>query len=75
MIADRCQRSEEVVESHIAVAGRHEIPSAPVVSELQVRAEDRAPAIQTALRVLYVNVVDPVGELAGERGRIEQLVF
>jgi hypothetical protein len=55
------------------VPGRDEVPPALALAEVQVRGQDRAAAVEAALRVLDVYVVDPIRELGHECGRVEEL--
>ena len=44
------------------------------LAEVEVAGEDRAAPVEPAQRVLHVHVVDAVGELLDEGGRVEELV-
>ena len=74
VVADAVERPEECLEVDVAVAGRDEVPAAGLLTEVQVRPEDRAAPVESLLRVLHVHVVDAVGELAGELRGVEVLV-
>src|SRR3712207_9450373 len=68
------ERPHAPLEVHVAVSRRDEVPAALGLPEVQVGAEDASAAVEPLLRVLYVEVVDPVGELLDKRRRIEELV-
>src|SRR6266853_1379323 len=74
LVADPVQRAEEGLEVDVAVAGRHEVPAARLIAEVQVRAENRPAAVEPLLRVLDVHVIDPVGEVERKLRRIEELM-
>src|SRR5918999_2587461 len=73
-VARAVERADERLEVDVAAPRRDEVPAALGRAEVQVRAEDRAAAVERHVRVLDVDVVDPVGELVDERGRVEELV-
>ena len=72
-VADRVEGAHELVPGDVAVAHRHEIPAAARVAEREVRGEDRVASVQVDLRVLHVDVDDPVLELEDELRRVEEL--
>ena len=72
-VADPVERPEECSEVDVAVS-RRATPAAALVAEVEVRREDRAPSVEAADGVLDVYVVDAVGELQSEGGRVEELV-
>src|SRR5262249_48384408 len=59
-VADLVECPEELVEVDVAVTGGDEVPAAFAASEVEVRAQDRAAPVEAALRVLHVDVKDPV---------------
>jgi len=56
------------------MAGRDEVPAAPVIAELEVRAEDAIAPGEADLRVLDVHVEDAIWEGVDELYRVEELV-
>src|SRR5581483_11554913 len=70
---DPVQRPQQRLEVDVAAAGRDEVPAPLHLAEVEVRAENRAPPVEAAPRVLHVHVVDAVAELERELGRIEEL--
>ena len=74
VVADAIERPEERFEVHVTVAGRHKVPTAGLVPEVQVRAEDGSATVEPLLRVLDVDVVDAIGELESELGGVQVLV-
>ena len=69
----RVELADDLLEIDVAVAGGAEVPAAPQVAERQVRAEDAGLAVERHGRVLHVDMVDPVGELADEQVRLHAL--
>src|SRR5215212_11118097 len=59
-VADSVERAEHLLEVDVAVPRRHEVPAAALLAEVEVAAEDRGAAVEPALRVLDVHVVDAV---------------
>ena len=55
------------------MADGDEVPPAPGIGPRQVRAEPAVATVQVLLRVLGVDVVDLVGEVGEEAGRVEVL--
>jgi hypothetical protein len=49
------------------VTGRHEVPAALRLAEVEMAPEDALASVQRLARVLDVHVVDPVGEFLDER--------
>src|SRR3954462_12082943 len=72
-VADGVERAERLLPRDVAVARRHEVPAAPRVGPRQVGAEAAVAAVEALLRVLAVDVVDPVGEVEDEPDRVEVL--
>src|SRR5829696_7524194 len=70
-VADSVERAEHLLEVHVAVAGRDEVPAATLLAEVEVAAADRGAAVEPPLRVLDVHVVDALAELVDERRRVE----
>ena len=52
VVADPVERAEERLEVDVAVAGRDEVPAARLLAEVQVRAEDRAAAVEARFESL-----------------------
>src|ERR1700733_10811385 len=73
-IPDAVERPQELLEIDVPPARRDEVPAPLLLPEPQVGREDRAAPVQTELRVLDVHVVDPIGELKRELGRIQELM-
>src|SRR5215210_5514679 len=74
VVADAVEHPEARLPRHVAVPGGDEVPAAPRVRPRQVRAHPAvAPVADLALRVLAVDVVDPVLEVPDERHRVEVL--
>ncbi len=74
VVADRVEHPEAGLPRHVAVPGGHEVPAAARIGPGEVRAH---PAVATVahltLRVLAVDVVDPVLEVPEEADRVEVL--
>src|SRR5687767_982904 len=73
LVADPVERPHDRLELHVAVPGRDEVPAPAAVAEVEVRVEDRAVAVEIDLRVLYMDVEDPVRERVEELGRVDEL--
>src|SRR5688572_2674878 len=73
LVADAVEGADDRLELDVAVAGRHEVPAAAAVAEVEVGGEDAVAAVDEDLGVLDVAVVDAVGELVDELGRIDEL--
>src|SRR3712207_5251260 len=74
VVADGVQHPEAGLPRDVAVAGGDEVPAAPRVGPGQVRTHPAvAPVAHLLLRVLAVDVVDPVLEVPDERDRVEVL--
>src|SRR5262249_21534718 len=72
-VTDGVQRAGDPVEVDLAAAGRAEVPAAPGVAEVEVRAEDTRPAVEGRGRVLDVDVIDAVGAITDELDGIDHL--
>lgn len=73
VIAHLVEHPDDVVEVHVAVAGGNEIPAPPLIPEGNVGAQDAVAAVEVQLGILDVDVVDPVGKVKEEHGRIQAL--
>ena len=74
VVADGVEHPEARLPRHVAVAGGDEVPAAARVGPRQVRAQPAVAAVaDLALRVLAVDVVDPVLEVPQEADRVEVL--
>src|SRR4029077_6681569 len=74
LVTDAVQRPDEGLEVDVSVPRRYERPAALDLSEVDVGAEDRAPAVEHLFRVLDVHVVDAITELHDELRRVEELM-
>ena len=73
-VADGVEHPEAGLPRHVAVPGGDEVPAAARVGPGQVRAEPAVAAVaDLLLRVLAVDVVDPVLEVPQEADRVEVL--
>src|SRR5690349_25174403 len=74
VVADGVEHPEGRLPGDVAVAGRDEVPAAARVGPGEVRAEAAVAAVaDLELRVLAVDVVDPVLEVPEERDWVEVL--
>src|SRR3954454_5111433 len=74
VVPDRVEHPEACFPRDVAVTGRDEVPAAARVTPRQVRAHPAVAAVaDLLLRVLAVDVVDPVLEVPEEADRVEVL--
>src|SRR5579875_1872007 len=65
-VSGSVERADDLLEVDVAVARGDEVPTPVRMSEVQVRAEQRAAPVDPPLGVLDVHVEDAVGELGYE---------
>src|SRR5262245_36947805 len=71
LVADVVQGPNQGLEVHIPVSGRDEVPVPAEVPEGEVAAVDAGTPVPPHAGVLDVHVIDAVGEIVDEDGRIE----
>ncbi len=74
IITDAVQHTDDGFQIDIAMTGRDEIPTAPGITETQMRTEDAGETVQIELRVLDMHMIDAVRESGDEVDGIKLLV-
>src|SRR3954452_13476330 len=72
-VVDAVEHPEDRLPGHVPVAGGDEVPAPARVAPGQVRGEPAVATVQPHLRLLAVDVVDPLAEVPQEVDRVEVL--